>query len=108
MISGTTFLSQPPPFFFPDSLLSFSFRPEFSFTWRYLITTGYYSIKDEFPSNYNSFGDSFKGWSYLDATYFSFITLTTVGFGDIVVGETDKFDYIIAQSMAIYYRRHIV
>jgi hypothetical protein len=28
-----------------------------------------------------------KGWSYLDATYFCFITLATVGFGDIIAGE---------------------
>lgn len=33
-----------------------------------------------------------KDWSYLDATYFSFVTLTTIGFGDIVVGKTEKFD----------------
>jgi hypothetical protein len=28
-----------------------------------------------------------KGWSYLDATYFCFITLATVVFGDIIAGE---------------------
>ena len=33
-----------------------------------------------------------KDWSYLDATYFSFMTLTTIGFGDIVVGKTEKLD----------------
>ncbi|EFX88167.1 hypothetical protein DAPPUDRAFT_311768 [Daphnia pulex] len=28
-----------------------------------------------------------EGWSYLDATYFCFLTLTTVGFGDIVAAQ---------------------
>ena len=30
---------------------------------------------------------SLEGWSYLEGFYFSFITLTTVGFGDYVAGE---------------------
>ena len=25
-----------------------------------------------------------EGWSWLDSSYFSFITLTTIGFGDMV------------------------
>lgn len=28
-----------------------------------------------------------EGWSYLEGIYFSFITLTTVGFGDYVTGK---------------------
>ena len=27
-------------------------------------------------------------WSYLDAVYFAFITLTTIGFGDFVAGNS--------------------
>lgn len=30
---------------------------------------------------------SMEGWSYLEGIYFSFITLTTVGFGDYVAGR---------------------
>lgn len=32
---------------------------------------------------------SMEGWSYLEGLYFSFITLTTVGFGDYVAGRFD-------------------
>ena len=28
-----------------------------------------------------------EGWSYVDGAYFSFITFTTIGFGDLVPGE---------------------
>ncbi|KAM6935779.1 potassium channel subfamily K member 5-like [Lycodopsis pacificus] len=36
---------------------------------------------------------SVEGWSYLDGLYFSFITLTTVGFGDYVAGVNPNTDY---------------
>lgn len=29
-----------------------------------------------------------ENWSYIDGAYFSFITFTTIGFGDLVPGET--------------------
>jgi hypothetical protein len=29
-----------------------------------------------------------EGWSYIDGAYFSFITFTTIGFGDLVPGES--------------------
>ncbi|CAF3539582.1 unnamed protein product [Rotaria sordida] len=31
---------------------------------------------------------TWEGWSYIDSAYFSFITFTTIGFGDLVPGET--------------------
>uniref|UniRef100_A0A8C7PKA8 Potassium channel domain-containing protein n=1 Tax=Oncorhynchus mykiss TaxID=8022 RepID=A0A8C7PKA8_ONCMY len=36
---------------------------------------------------------SLEGWSYLEGFYFSFITLTTVGFGDYVAGINPNIDY---------------
>ena len=29
-----------------------------------------------------------EGWSYVDGAYFSFITFTTIGFGDFVPGDS--------------------
>ncbi|XP_068179825.1 potassium channel subfamily K member 5-like [Antennarius striatus] len=34
-----------------------------------------------------------EGWSYLEGLYYSFITLTTVGFGDYVAGVNPNIDY---------------
>lgn len=36
---------------------------------------------------------SMEGWSYLEGIYFSFITLTTVGFGDYVAGVNPDVEY---------------
>ncbi|XP_061572593.1 potassium channel subfamily K member 5b [Cololabis saira] len=36
---------------------------------------------------------SMEGWSYLEGIYFSFITLTTVGFGDYVAGVNPDIQY---------------
>lgn len=30
-----------------------------------------------------------EGWSYSEGIYFAFITLSTIGFGDYVVGKVD-------------------
>jgi len=36
---------------------------------------------------------SWEGWDYLTGSYFCFITLTTIGFGDFVPGmDADKWD----------------
>jgi hypothetical protein len=31
-----------------------------------------------------------EGWSYVTGSYFCFITLSTIGFGDIVPGENSE------------------
>lgn len=31
-----------------------------------------------------------EGWSYVESFYFAFITLSTVGFGDYVIGERPR------------------
>lgn len=36
---------------------------------------------------------SVEGWSYLEGLYYSFITLTTVGFGDYVAGVNPNINY---------------
>jgi hypothetical protein len=35
---------------------------------------------------------TWEGWSYIDGAYFSFITFTTIGFGDLVPGESTISD----------------
>ncbi|XP_035261570.1 potassium channel subfamily K member 5a isoform X1 [Anguilla anguilla] len=34
-----------------------------------------------------------EGWSYVEGLYFSFVTLTTIGFGDMVAGVDPNADY---------------
>lgn len=35
-----------------------------------------------------------EGWSFSEGFYFAFITLSTIGFGDYVVGENKAFTYL--------------
>ncbi|XP_029900912.1 potassium channel subfamily K member 5 [Myripristis murdjan] len=34
-----------------------------------------------------------EGWTYIEGLYFSFVTLTTIGFGDLVAGVDPNVDY---------------
>ncbi|XP_031595086.1 potassium channel subfamily K member 5-like [Oreochromis aureus] len=49
---------------------------------------------------------SMEEWTYLEGFYFSFITLTTVGFGDYVAGVNPDIDYhrlyIVCKELWIY------
>lgn len=33
----------------------------------------------------------YEGWSYDEAVYYAFVTLTTIGFGDYVAGKTNYY-----------------
>lgn len=33
-----------------------------------------------------------EGWSYVEGLYFSFVTLTTIGFGDLVAGKSPSIE----------------
>ncbi|XP_063774914.1 potassium channel subfamily K member 5 [Pseudophryne corroboree] len=36
-----------------------------------------------------------EGWSYIEGLYFSFVTITTIGFGDYVAGVNPKVNYSV-------------
>lgn len=40
-----------------------------------------------------------EGWSYVEGFYFAFITLSTVGFGDYVIGESPHFVFPLLCSL---------
>lgn len=44
-----------------------------------------------------------EGWTYVEGLYFSFVTLTTIGFGDLVAGKLFPFiyctDWVQVESM---------
>lgn len=42
-----------------------------------------------------------EGWSYLEGFYFSFITLTTVGFGDYVAGMYALYKYVFSSKVNV-------
>jgi len=35
----------------------------------------------------------YEGWSYMDSFYYSFVTLTTIGFGDFVALQVNTASY---------------
>uniref|UniRef100_H2Y7N9 Potassium channel domain-containing protein n=1 Tax=Ciona savignyi TaxID=51511 RepID=H2Y7N9_CIOSA len=42
-------------------------------------------------------------WHYYEAFYYSFITLTTIGFGDFVVGANADLTYPTVYNVAVYF-----
>ncbi|XP_039255771.2 potassium channel, subfamily K, member 16-like isoform X2 [Styela clava] len=46
---------------------------------------------------------SFEPWSYEDALYYSFISITTIGFGDIVAGTDPSTKYIPIYRIMVYF-----
>lgn len=42
-----------------------------------------------------------EGWSFSEGFYFAFITLSTIGFGDYVVGENKAFRYLRVRDTGV-------
>lgn len=53
------------------------------------------------------FYHNIEGWGYLDSTYFSVVTMTTVGYGDLNpitnIGKIFTMFYIFAGLLTVFY-----
>ena len=48
------------------------------------------TLKETASMTYHSTCSYQEGWSFFDSLYYSFITLSTIGFGDYVALQSDK------------------
>lgn len=47
----------------------------------------------------------FEGWDYIGAMYYSFVTLTTIGFGDIVAGKYSFITWAFDSLQGFYWKK---
>lgn len=47
----------------------------------------------------------FEGWDYVAGIYYAFVTLTTIGFGDLVAGVYLSLVYIFMNAFFFFYSK---
>ncbi|XP_043275765.1 TWiK family of potassium channels protein 7-like isoform X2 [Venturia canescens] len=44
-----------------------------------------------------------EGWSFVDASYFCFMSLSTIGFGDMVPGSYPRYDLVDSRNITVWF-----